>query len=128
MSKARDKKLVAEEANADDHHGKHAHGTEHDTDESGSADSSASKREANDPNSAGKHAAKAAEPHNHDLEGGASDGKHRMMEGREQHDQGDKNSDKNRLIKDIQRHGHDKEQFQVPGGAENHPKSGESKH
>ena len=128
MTKARDKKIVAEEANAD-HHGKHG-GQQHaaDADESGSADHSASKREANDPNSAGKHAAKAAEPHDHDLAGGAHDGKHRMMEGREQHDEGDKNSDKNRLIKDIQRHGHDKEQFQVPGGAENHPKSGESKH
>ncbi len=34
-------------------------------------------------------------------------GRDRLFEGREQHDEADKNSDKLRLSRDIQRHGHD---------------------
>lgn len=48
-------------------------------------------------------------------------GKHRMMEAREQHDPADHAQEKNRLVRDIDRHGHDREQFQVPGGKERHP-------
>jgi hypothetical protein len=38
-------------------------------------------------------------------------GKHRLFEGREQHDEADQNSDRNRLEKDIGDHGHDREQL-----------------
>jgi len=34
-------------------------------------------------------------------------GKDRLFEGREQHDEADKNSEKTRLARDVQRHGHD---------------------
>ena len=34
-------------------------------------------------------------------------GKDRLFEGREQHDEADKNSEKNRLARDVERHGHD---------------------
>ena len=34
-------------------------------------------------------------------------GKDRMFEDREQHDEADKNSEKNRLARDVQRHGHE---------------------
>ena len=43
-------------------------------------------------------------------------GRHRLFEGREQHDEADKNSEKNRLERDIDAHGHDREDFQVRGG------------
>jgi hypothetical protein len=33
-------------------------------------------------------------------------GKDRLFEGREQHDEADKNSEKTRLARDVQRHGH----------------------
>lgn len=36
-------------------------------------------------------------------------GKHRLFEQREQHDEADQNSERNRLEKDIQDHGHDRE-------------------
>ena len=49
------------------------------------------------------------------------DGGHRLFERREQHDTADRESDKNRLVKDIDRHGHNPENFQVPGGAASHP-------
>lgn len=45
-------------------------------------------------------------------------GKHRLFERREQHDEADSNSEKNRLQKDIQDHDHNRENFQVRGGAE----------
>jgi len=50
--------------------------------------------------------------HSHDGEG-----KHRLFEGREQHDEADRNSDKNRLDRDIREHGHNRENFQVEGGS-----------
>lgn len=34
-------------------------------------------------------------------------GKDRLFEGREQHDEADKNSEKNRLARDVDRHQHD---------------------
>ena len=34
-------------------------------------------------------------------------GRDRLFEGREQHDEADKNSEKNRLARDVQRHKHD---------------------
>jgi hypothetical protein len=34
-------------------------------------------------------------------------GKDRLFENREQHDEADKNSEKNRLAKDVDRHGHE---------------------
>lgn len=46
------------------------------------------------------------------------DGGHRLFEQREQHDEADRNSEKNRLEKDIQDHDHNRENFQVRGGAE----------
>lgn len=45
------------------------------------------------------------------------DGKHRLFEGREQHDEADLNSEKNRLDRDIREHGHNRENFQVRGGS-----------
>lgn len=50
-----------------------------------------------------------------------TEGKHRLFEQREQHDEADKNSEKNRLESDIQDHKHVRENFQVRGGAHNHP-------
>ena len=49
------------------------------------------------------------------------DGGHRLFEGRGQRDEAERNSDKNRLSADIDAHGHVRENFQVPGGAESHP-------
>ncbi|HEU4563596.1 MAG TPA: hypothetical protein VFS05_03065 [Gemmatimonadaceae bacterium] len=51
----------------------------------------------------------------------AEPGKHRMFEERQQHDEADKNQEKNRLVRDIERHGHDREEFRVPGGTTAHP-------
>ena len=50
------------------------------------------------------------------------DGTHRLFERREQHDPADVQSDKNRLMKDIARHDHERSNFAVPGGAAPHPK------
>lgn len=44
-------------------------------------------------------------------------GKHRLFEQREQRDEAERNSEKNRLEQDIQDHGHNRENFQVRGGA-----------
>ena len=46
-----------------------------------------------------------------------TDGKHRLFEQREQHDEADENSEKNRLERDIREHGHNRENFQVRGGS-----------
>ena len=48
-----------------------------------------------------------------------TDGKHRLFEQREQHDEADLNSEKNRLSRDINEHDHVRENFQVQGGAKN---------
>lgn len=46
------------------------------------------------------------------------DGEHRLFERREQHDEAEKNSEANRLSQDIDRHGHERENFQTVGGAD----------
>lgn len=48
-----------------------------------------------------------------------ADGRHRLFEQREQHDEAELNSEKNRLNRDIQQHDHVRENFQVQGGAKN---------
>ena len=48
-----------------------------------------------------------------------TDGGHRLFERREQHDEAELNSEKNRLDSDIDVHGHVRENFQVQGGAKN---------
>lgn len=45
-------------------------------------------------------------------------GKHRLFENRQQHSEPEKNSEKTRLSRDIDRHDHNRENFQVVGGAE----------
>ena len=45
----------------------------------------------------------------------------RLFSGREQHDEAELNSEKTRLSRDIDRHGHVRENFQVVCGAEAHP-------
>lgn len=78
-------------------------------------------RAANDPHRGGSEAG-IAEVHERELSAfGEHDGRHRLVEQREQSDEAEKNSEKTRLSRDIDRHGHDREQFQVPGGRENHP-------
>lgn len=49
------------------------------------------------------------------------EGKHRLFEGREQHDHAAKNSQKTRLSRDIDRHKHNRENYQVQGGTDTHP-------
>ena len=44
-------------------------------------------------------------------------GKNRLFEQREQRDEAERNSEKNRLDKDIQDHDHNRDNFQVRGGA-----------
>jgi len=80
------------------------------------------KREANDPNRHGKKSGDAADRHEREIGDPEHDGRHRLFEERKQHDEAEKNSDKNRLIKDVDKHGHDREQFQIPGGRDVHPK------
>ena len=48
-------------------------------------------------------------------------GKHKIYEGRSQHDPADQHAEKNRLQRDIDRLDLDREQFQVRGGRETHP-------
>ena len=48
------------------------------------------------------------------------DGGHRLVENRLQHDEAEKNSEKNRMTIDVQRHGHERDDFQIPGGRERH--------
>jgi hypothetical protein len=69
---------------------------------------------------------KPGEPQGEDNEHG-TEGKHRLFEGREQHDEADKNSEKNRLDRDIQDHDHTRENFQVRGGAASGPAMPRSK-
>ena len=48
-------------------------------------------------------------------------GRHQLFEGRQQLDEADFESQKNRLSRDVDRHGHTRENFQIEGGAESHP-------
>ena len=68
------------------------------------------------PSGEARQAASAADPAH------AGKGEHRLVEGRQQHDEAEKNSEKSRLSRDIEHHGHDREEFQVRGGTENHPR------
>lgn len=49
------------------------------------------------------------------------DGTHRLFEGRDQSDPAERASEKNRLSMDIDAHGHDRSNFQVPHGRTSHP-------
>jgi hypothetical protein len=79
-----------------------------------------SQRAANDPQ---LHGRSEADLHERMMEnpGLNRDGGHRLVENRLQHDEAEKNSEKNRMVIDAQRHGHDREGFQIPGGRESHP-------
>jgi hypothetical protein len=92
--------------------------------DNGAQEETESQRAANDPNRFGKRTDAAAAPHEGELEGGdlGRSGERRLVEGRQQHDEAEKNSENTRLSRDIDRHGHDREEFQVPGGTENHPR------
>ena len=77
-------------------------------------------RAAHDPNRHGKHSAEANAVHEDYLENGelARDGKHQLFEGRKEHDEADRNQNKNRLDKDVSKHHHDRDRFQLEGGRE----------
>ena len=45
------------------------------------------------------------------------EGKDRLFEGREQHDEADKNSEKTRLARDVERHEHEVDEHQGDSGA-----------
>jgi hypothetical protein len=65
--------------------------------------------------------------HGGDLTRGTPDGDHRLFENRQQHDEAEKNSEKNRLSRDINRHDHDRRDFpDVPGGTASEPYTAES--
>ena len=82
-----------------------------------------SQREAGDPNRHGKHSEEAHAAHERMMEAPDEnrDGGHRLFENRKQHDEADHNQDKNRLGIDVNRHKHNREQFQLEGGRETHP-------
>ncbi|MCY7378616.1 MAG: hypothetical protein LH467_04665 [Gemmatimonadaceae bacterium] len=56
--------------------------------------------------------ARSAGAHSHDTLGES-----RLFEQREQHDEAEKNSEKNRLDREIREHGHNRDNFQVEGGS-----------
>ncbi len=56
------------------------------------------------------------------------DGGHRLFENRTQHDEAEKNSEKNRRDIDMRRHGHDPDEFQGRGGHTAHPAGGDTDH
>ena len=78
-----------------------------------------SERAQHDPRADGSdaddHEAKIANPT------GQRDGRHPLFENRLQHDEADPAADKNRLTIDVERHGHDRDEFQIPGGHAEHP-------
>jgi len=74
----------------------------------------ASRRAANDPNRPGAEV-DTAKLHER-IHEGREDGGHRLMESRQQHDEAEKNSEKNRLEIDVERHKHDRDEFQIRGG------------
>lgn len=82
----------------------------------------ASQRTAGDPRGAGDPHGEA-EVHERLIENPEfnRDGGRRLFENRKQHDEAEKNSEKNRRIIDVERHGHDKANFQIPGGRTGHP-------
>lgn len=60
--------------------------------------------------------------------GANRDGGHRLFENRTQHDEAEKNSEKNRRDADMRAHRHDADEFQGPGGFTAHPKGGDQGH
>ena len=74
----------------------------------------------NDPGNAARHEREMHDP-------SMRDGRHRLVEERKQHDEAERNSEKNRLINDIQVHGHDRGEFQVPHGRTAHPADADPK-
>jgi hypothetical protein len=87
----------------------------------GAEQGTSSQRAANDPNRSGKGSEEAVREHERFMDEQNRDGRHRLFEERKQHDEADRNSGKNRLVKDVGGHGHEREQFQIPGGRETHP-------
>ncbi len=65
--------------------------------------------------SSGDEGGEVGDERPHPAEGG-----NRLFERRAQHDEAEKNSEKNRLQRDIDRHKHERSNFQVPGGAASH--------
>jgi hypothetical protein len=61
-----------------------------------------------------------AEVHNKEIKGEFCTGKHRLAEDRVQHDEADKNSDKNRLAADAKRHKHGNPRGKLNGGPTRH--------
>lgn len=82
-----------------------------------------SQREANDPNRGGKQAGHEAEMHERMIENPSleNDGGHRLFENRIQHDDAERHSEKTRREIDVERHDHDANTFQQPGGHTAHP-------
>ena len=79
-----------------------------------------SQRAAHDPNAHGKPSAEPHAVHEDYLENGelARDGRHPLFENRKEHDEADRNQNKNRLDKDVREHKHDRDRFQLEGGRE----------
>lgn len=61
-----------------------------------------------------------AEVHEKEINGDLHTGKHRLAENRVQHDEADKNSDKNRLAADAKRHKHGNPHGKLNGGPPRH--------
>ncbi|HMA01460.1 MAG: hypothetical protein ACM34L_00295 [Gemmatimonas sp.] len=61
-----------------------------------------------------------ADVHEKEINGELNTGKHRLAENRVQHDQADKNSDKNRLAADAKRHKHGNPHGKLNGGPPRH--------
>jgi hypothetical protein len=83
-------------------------------------------RAANDPRADGSD----ADEHERRIANPAfeRDGGHRLLENRTQHDEAEKNSEKNRRAIDMERHKHDGDEFQGPGGFTAHPRGGDGSH
>jgi hypothetical protein len=83
-------------------------------------------RDANDPRADGSD----ADDHERRIANPAleRDGGHRLFENRTQHDEAEKNSEKNRREIDMRRHSHDSDEFQGRDGFTAHPKAGDQKH
>lgn len=86
------------------------------TNDEGEERETRSKRAENDP---GRTAGGEAELHEEMIEHGG-DGRHRLVEGRKQHDEAEKNSEKNRQRIDVERHGHDDLEPPGQGGSRRH--------
>jgi len=87
-----------------------------------------SERAMSDPNRGGGRGDQQAALHEQELaDPTMRDGRHRLSEERKQHDEADRAQAKNHLVADIEVHGHDRSQFQVPGGRTAHPRGGEPK-